>query len=161
MAPAAEIVGHRDDVHTTRISVLSNEAGFFGRQCPDCGQLLRLRTYYPSPGTAAAAVAGEVNLATAPALHAALLDALNTHSPVILDADLSAWTFLACAGLTVLVRAHATTRVAGCQTWASHPRGPVRRVLEITGLLDVFTAPRDASSELSSPGLMPTGPQSD
>jgi anti-sigma B factor antagonist len=107
---------------------------------------LRLYTYCLSPGTAAVAVAGEVDMATAPALHAALLDALNTHSPVVLDVDLSACTFLACAGLTVLVRVHAAARAAGCQMWATHPRGPVRRVLEVTGLLDVFTAPCDAAA---------------
>ena len=115
---------------------------------------LRLHTYRPSSGITTVAVAGEVDLATAPALHAALLDALNTRSTVVLDVDLSACTFLACTGLTVLVRVHAAAEAAGCKMRVTHSRGLARRVLDVTGLLEVFAAPGEApvSAVIAEPG---------
>lgn len=105
----------------------------------------RLYARCPVPGVATVAIAGEVDMTTAPALHAALVDVLTTHSPVVLDVDLSACTFLDCAGLTVLVVVHEAAQAAGCQMWVAHPQGIVRRVLEMTGLLDMFTVPRGAN----------------
>jgi anti-anti-sigma factor len=96
-------------------------------------------------GTVVVAVAGEVDMATAAELHAALLDALRVHTPTVLDVDLSACTFLDCSGIGVLVAAHATARATGCQMWARNPRRLVRLMLEVTGLLDLFTAPNDAT----------------
>lgn len=100
-----------------------------------------------SPGTVVVAVAGEVDMATAPALHAALLDALTTYTPTVVHIDLSACTFLDCSGIRVLVAARATAQASGCQMWARYPQRLVRMVLEVTGLLDVFTAPNDATAQ--------------
>ncbi|HEX6683271.1 MAG TPA: STAS domain-containing protein [Candidatus Limnocylindrales bacterium] len=107
---------------------------------------LRLAICCPVPGTAAVAVAGEVDIATAPTLYAALLDALNSHTPVVLDVDLSACTFLDCSGIRVLLAAHATAQTRGCHMWIRHPRRLVRLVLEVTGLLSRFTAPYDPTA---------------
>jgi anti-anti-sigma factor len=60
------------------------------------------------------AVAGQVDLAIAPALHAALIDALTDRAPTDVHLDLSECTFLDCAGIGVLVAAHATAQASGC-----------------------------------------------
>lgn len=104
---------------------------------------LHLTTRRTASGTVLVAVRGEIDMATGPVLHAALLDALGTHSPVIIDVDLSACTFLDASGLRVLVAAHTAAQAAGCQMWARYPRRLVRRVLEVTQLLAMFTAAND------------------
>jgi len=42
MPDGAEILGRQDDVFEMRVSVPSDEHGFFGRQCPACEQLFRV-----------------------------------------------------------------------------------------------------------------------
>jgi anti-anti-sigma factor len=106
---------------------------------------LHLSTRRRASGTVVVAVAGEVDAATAPELHAALLDALSVHAPTVLDVDLSGCTFLDCAGIGVLVAVHATAQATGCRLWARYPQRLVRLVLEVTDLLDLFTAPNDAT----------------
>jgi anti-sigma B factor antagonist len=108
---------------------------------------MHVETRCASPGTVIVAVAGEVDMATAPALHAALVDALTTYTPTVVHIDLSACAFLDCSGIRVLVAAHATAQASGCQMWARYPQRLVRMVLEVTGLLDVFTAPNDATAQ--------------
>jgi anti-anti-sigma factor len=100
-----------------------------------------LQTRYGHSGTVVVAVAGEVDMATAPDLQAALLEALVVHRPAVIDVDLSACTFLDCSGIRVLIAAHTTAQASRCQLWVSHPQRFVRLVLEVTGLLDTFTAP--------------------
>jgi anti-sigma B factor antagonist len=108
-----------------------------------------LQTRFGHSGTAVVAVAGEVDMATAPDLHAALLDALVVHRPAVIDVDLSACTFLDCSGIRVLIAAHTTARAIGCQVRVRHPRRFVRLVLEVTGLLDMFTAPDDGPDDVA------------
>jgi anti-anti-sigma factor len=108
---------------------------------------MHIATSCVSPGMVIVVVTGEVDMATAPALHAALLDALNDHAPAVVDLNLSACTFLDCSGIRVLVSAHATAQARGCQMWARYPQRIVRLVLEMTGLLDVFTAPDDTTAK--------------
>jgi anti-sigma B factor antagonist len=104
---------------------------------------LHVQTRCTSPGMVVVAVTGEVDMATAPALHAALQDALATYTPTVVDVDLSACSFLDCSGIRVLVAVHATANAAGCQMWARYPQRLVRTVLEVANLLDVFTAHED------------------
>lgn len=42
MAPGASIVGSDGDVFEMRVSIPSDEHGFFGRQCPNCQQVFRI-----------------------------------------------------------------------------------------------------------------------
>ena len=42
MARGARIVGREGDSYEMRVSVPSDEEGFFGRQCPSCRQLFRV-----------------------------------------------------------------------------------------------------------------------
>jgi len=64
-------------------------------------------------------------------------------------------TFLDCAGIGALVGVHNAAVHAGCQMRVSHPQPFVRRVLDLTGLLDVFTA---ATVEPSPPLAAPEHP---
>ncbi len=93
--------------------------------------------------------AGELDLATAPQLHAYLVD--NTVSrPTHLVLDLSGVTFLASHGINLLIQArrgrdgiHGELHLTGVTT---DPR--VRRVLEVTGVLEMFDIHDDADELL-------------
>ncbi|GHJ45848.1 hypothetical protein Cs7R123_31900 [Catellatospora sp. TT07R-123] len=108
-----------------------------------------LTTRRRASGTVVVTVSGEIDMATAPALQHALLDALTTHTPAVIDVDLAACTFLDASGLRVLVAAHTTAQAAGCQMWARYPQRLVRMVLEVTDLLDMFTDPATATAALA------------
>lgn len=102
---------------------------------------LHIDTSHPSPATVRVAVAGEVDLATTPALRERLLRMLRDHRPDLLDVDLAGVTFLDCTGIGALVAVHNAALHAGGQLQVSHPQPIVRRVLEVTGLLGVVTPP--------------------
>jgi anti-anti-sigma factor len=102
---------------------------------------LHIDISYPSAVTARVAVAGEVDLATTPVLRERLLRVLRDHRPDLLDVDLAGVTFLDCTGLGALVAVRNAAIRAGGQMRVSHPQPIVRRVLKVTGLLGVFTAP--------------------
>jgi anti-anti-sigma factor len=87
-------------------------------------------------GLAIVAVRGELDCATAPRLRAALdgLDAVGR----IVRIDLSATDFMDCAGVGVLVVSHRRLSHLGGELVLVSPSDPVRRVLELTGLLDVM-----------------------
>ncbi|GID90655.1 STAS domain-containing protein [Amorphoplanes digitatis] len=92
------------------------------------------------PGTVRVAVAGEIDLSTAGALHAGLLAVLSAQLPERIEVDLAKVTFMDCAGLAVLVAAGKTAARTGCQLRITNPQPIVRRVLDLTGLLDILTA---------------------
>ena len=99
---------------------------------------IRIDTRSPSPGTARVTVTGEVDLATASALRAALLDVLTDVRPTHLVVDLDAVTFLDCAGLSALVAARNAALGAGNHTRVTNPRPIVRRILDLTGMSNAF-----------------------
>lgn len=102
---------------------------------------LHIDTSHPSPATARVAVAGEVDLATTPALRERLLRVLRDQRPDLLDVDLAGVTFLDCTGIGALVAVRNAALHAGAQLRVSNPQPIVRWVLEVTGLLGVVTAP--------------------
>jgi anti-anti-sigma factor len=104
---------------------------------------LRLDTSWPSPSTAVVAVAGEVDLATAHLLRDRLLGVLDEHGPAVLDVDLAGVTLLDCTGISALVAVRNAAVQTGRQMWVTRPQPIVRRVLDLTGLLGLFTAPID------------------
>lgn len=112
---------------------------------------LHLDTRWPSASTALVTVAGEVDLATAHLLRDRLGGVLREHGLAALDVDLAAVTFLDCTGISALVAVRNAAIQAGCQMRITHPQPIVRRVLEVTGLLGVFTDPIDP------PQPLPTG----
>jgi anti-sigma B factor antagonist len=80
------------------------------------------------------AVSGEVDIASAPALRSALETALDAGTQE-LWVDLCATTFMDSSGLHVLADAH---RVAEERLTIVCPPGNVRRVLDLTGLVDAL-----------------------
>lgn len=92
------------------------------------------------------AVYGEVDIATAPRLGEAIGASTDCGE---LWVDLSEVSFLDSTGLSVLVAAQTSHRVAHTPFAVICPQGPVRRVLEISGVerhLDVFTDRSAANS---------------
>ena len=53
--------------------------------------------------------------------------------------DLAALEFIDCCALGALGRVRAQARQAGGDLLLAAPRGPVRRLLDLTGLIDVFS----------------------
>jgi len=121
-------------------------------------RLLRIDTSRPAPATVRVAVAGEVDLATATALRDSVLRTLHEQDPVVLEIDLAGVTFLDCAGIGALVAARNTAVQIGCRLRVTHPRPIVRLVLDLTGLLDVLTAPIDWPQLTSCEYPSGTGP---
>jgi anti-anti-sigma factor len=114
---------------------------------------LQIATSCPSPATVRVAVVGEVDLATAPAFRERLLSVLHDYTPAVLDVDLGGVTFLDCAGIGALVGVRNAAVQAGRRIRVTHPQPFVRRVLDVTGLLAVLTAPVD------QPQRRPTSPE--
>jgi anti-anti-sigma factor len=97
-------------------------------------------TSCPSPGTVRVAVAGEIDLSTVDVVRAGLLRTLAAHLPHRIEVDLAGITFLDCSAITALVVvAEAAARI-GCQLRITNPQPIVRRVLDLTGMLDAVTA---------------------
>jgi anti-anti-sigma factor len=102
---------------------------------------MRIDTTYPSPDTARAAVVGEVDLATAPELRDRLLNVFRKYPPAALLVDLSGVTFLDCTGLGALIAVRNAAVRVDCHLRVTSPPPFVHRILDLTGLLSVLTAP--------------------
>ena len=87
----------------------------------------------PTDGVAGVAVRGEVELATAPALTAALEEGIRRSSGAFV-VDLVAVDFLDSSGIACLVRARALLGRDDRALALVCPPGSVRRVLELTGI---------------------------
>ncbi|MCF2527151.1 STAS domain-containing protein [Yinghuangia soli] len=102
------------------------------------GGLRRDRGRRPAParaatgGTAVVRAEGEMDIATADALRDRLVAALAEHTEVTVD--LSAVTFIDCAGLRGLLAARAFADRHGRHLAVHDPSRPVRRLLAWTGL---------------------------
>jgi anti-sigma B factor antagonist len=84
------------------------------------------------------ALAGEIDLYTAPRLQSELTSTLSA-KPALIVVDMSAVEFCDSTGMNVLLAAHrAATERGGALTLAA-PRPSVRKILEVTGLQSVFT----------------------
>jgi len=85
-------------------------------------------------GRAVVAVAGELDIATAPALRAALDQAAGAGRSVVVD--LSPTTFADSTGISTLAQAHARAKAAGRRMIVICPRAnrDVGRILELIGL---------------------------
>jgi anti-anti-sigma factor len=86
-------------------------------------------------------VVGEIDLATVELLRDRLLSALRDHSPAVVDVDLAGVTFLDCTGIGALLAVHTIALRSVCQLRVSHPQPIVGRVLAVTGVIGVLTAP--------------------
>jgi anti-anti-sigma factor len=88
-------------------------------------------------GTPGLAVAGELDAATAPALETALREALiDTAGTFVLDLD--GLAFMDSTGVNVLLRARSLLGRQDRRLALVCRPGPVRRVLELVGIADLF-----------------------
>ena len=89
------------------------------------------------------AVAGEIDLYTAPRLHGELVTALAGDTPVRLVIDMSGVEFCDSTGMNVLLAAHRRAQEQGGDLALAAPRATVRKILQVTGLETVFTVVAD------------------
>jgi len=89
-------------------------------------------------GHAVVALCGELDLADAPVVASRLIAAVAAFGPSII-VDLAGLEFIDCCGLGVLVRVLKWTRESGGDMSLVGPGLRVRRVLEVTGLIGVFS----------------------
>jgi anti-anti-sigma factor len=88
-------------------------------------------------GVATVTVTGDLDCATAPRLRATLEGLAASGQTVLVD--LSGTEFMDCAGVGVLMGSHARQRDLGGDLVVGSPGGPVLRVLELTGALEVIS----------------------
>lgn len=102
---------------------------------------------YQADGAVVVAVSGEVDMLSAPQLAEAIRNAMAAKPPALI-VDLSKVEFLASAGMTVLVSAHAEA-VPSTQ-FAVVADGPATsRPIKLTGIDSVFSLYRTLDSALS------------
>src|SRR6185437_12065107 len=88
-------------------------------------------------GQAVVALSGELELLDIPAVASHLIAVVAAYGPSII-VDLAGLALIDPCGLDVLVRMLRWTRECGGGLSLAGPQQQVRRVLEITGLIDVF-----------------------
>ena len=84
-------------------------------------------------------VGGEVDLATAPQLHAKLIDLLEVGEASSILVDLTPLTFMDSTGLTVLLAAHKRAQADRRSIRLICPAGPVLRVFQLTGAEQILS----------------------
>jgi anti-sigma B factor antagonist len=88
-------------------------------------------------GYVVVALDGELDVVDAESVMAVLAAAVARDPRIIVD--LAALEFIDCCALGVLGRVRAQARQAGGDLLLAAPRGLVRRILALTGLIDVFS----------------------
>ena len=106
-------------------------------------------TFSDIDGHAVVTLCGELDLSDAPDVAAHLIAAVAAYGPRVIM-DLAGLTFIGCCGLGTLMRALRWTRQSGGDLSLAAPQHQVRRVLEITGLIDVFTVYPSMALAISS-----------
>lgn len=106
-------------------------------------------------GHAVVALSGELDLADAPGLASHLITAVAACGPSII-VDLAALAFIDSCGLGVLVRVLKWARESGGDMALAAPQQQVRRILGVTGLIDVF--PVYPSVQHAASGTRPSRP---
>ena len=89
------------------------------------------------------ALAGEIDLYTAPRLQSELTSVLSAKKSAQIVVDMSAVEFCDSTGMNVLLAAHRVATERGGDLTLAAPRPPVRKILEVTGLQSVFTIEDD------------------
>ena len=93
-------------------------------------------TVEPGPTGATIAVTGELDMSTADRLVTTVTDALSGDADGRLSVDLSGVGFCDSAGIRALVRLRKVADQAGLSLELLNPTPVVRRVLELSGLVD-------------------------
>jgi len=100
-----------------------------------------------TPGYAVMAIAGEIDLYTAPRLQAEFTRLLE-NGPARIVIDMSGVEFCDSTGMNVLLSALKRMRERGGQLEVAAPRPAVRKILQVTGLDSVFTVHESVPAEL-------------
>ncbi|MDQ2813915.1 MAG: anti-sigma factor antagonist [Actinomycetota bacterium] len=100
-------------------------------------------------GLAVVALCGELNLADAPGVSSHLITAVAACGPSVI-VDLAALEGIGYSGLVMLLRIRKWTRARGGDLRLATPVPPVRRMLEATGLIDVFSVYPSVEAAASS-----------
>ncbi len=108
-------------------------------------------------GQAVVALRGELDLASTPDVASHLIAAVAACGPTVI-VDLGGLESVSYSGLAVLVRMLKWTRGSGGDLTLAAPQQQVRRLLEVTGLIDVFPVYDSVEEAASSP--TPTQPSS-
>ncbi len=87
--------------------------------------------------TAVVSIDGEIEFATAPKLRATLLELVHD-GPTRIVLDLAGVSFLDSAGISLLIQAKKRLATGGAELVLRRPRSNVRRVLQVTGVDDLF-----------------------
>ena len=113
----------------------------------EVGEVVRFDVVQHGSDATVVHVVGEIDTLTAPVLRAQL----DEHLPVVplLVLDLSDVTFLGSAGLAVLVGAKDDAENRGCRLVVVPGSRIVKRALEATGLLQLFTIADDVTEALA------------
>ncbi|MEV5413568.1 STAS domain-containing protein [Thermopolyspora sp. NPDC052614] len=98
-------------------------------------------------GYAVMAIAGEIDLYTAPRLQAEFARLLE-NGPARIVIDMSGVEFCDSTGMNVLLSALKRMRERGGQLEVAAPRPAVRKILQVTGLDSVFTVHDAVPAEL-------------
>jgi anti-sigma B factor antagonist len=102
-------------------------------------------------GQAVVALRGELGLADAPSVASHLIAAVAACGAWVI-VDLADLEGIGYTGLSVLLRVLKRTRRSGGDLSLAAPQQPVRRILEITGLIDVFSVYPSVKEAASSAG---------
>lgn len=102
---------------------------------------LHYQLSFPAPDSVRLAVTGEIDLATAPALALRLLEVMTRHQPTVVDVDLADVMFLDCYGIGVLVAVRDAAEKNQCRIWISNLQPMIAEILDVVGVLGLFTAP--------------------
>jgi|tagenome__1003787_1003787.scaffolds.fasta_scaffold20744699_2 anti-sigma B factor antagonist len=86
-------------------------------------------------GQAVVRVEGEIDLATAPSLQEALLDAIGNHASCVV-ADLAAVTFMDSTGIHIILNVNNAAMKQGTEFILRAPQPNVLRVINLVGLGD-------------------------
>ena len=106
---------------------------------------LRIDVTFPAPASARLAVAGEIDLATAPVLGTQLFKVMTDHHAKVVDVDLGDVTFLDCSEIAVLVAVRNAAQQEAVHVWISRPQPMPARLLNVVGVLGLFTRPNVSS----------------
>jgi anti-anti-sigma factor len=104
----------------------------------DASEPLTVETLEAQDGTARLRVVGELDVHTAPALGDAVSAAFEAGASSI-EIDAEGLAFCDSSGIQVLVQAREQALGKGGAVRVTNARGPVEKVLSVTGLLDLFT----------------------
>jgi anti-sigma B factor antagonist len=103
---------------------------------PSPGDILYVATSYDD-GTATIVLVGEFDMSSATHFWASVSEALATN-PRSVSIEARGLTFIDSAGLQALIRAREAAGEAGVAFRVSEPSPPLRRVVELTGTVDLL-----------------------